>query len=310
MMLRLVLGAIVVIAAVVGAIVTNGAEVRVFACLAVLPPLVLAPLGMLLAGPGPKAIHELFHLVRFGGDDRDRKMARATLGFFDRSLGMTAILCFIIHFTGMLKNLEHKDAIWLNLAWAMAPGLLALAVHVAISLPLSHMVGTSGMGNPVHTSSSIRQSLPAVRMVGSMMLALAGIVAFGFDSFASWVFVDLASFLIIIFIPVGILLAGTSSGSLRRAWSALRDPAASLESIKSAHLYYRFLGLSFRAAAMVGAGTGFVLFVKDFLERTRMGPSLALMLISAMWSLLLASVVAMPLEALAEWRVLGAEAGV
>ena len=307
MMLRLVLGAIVVITAVVGAIVTNGAEVSIFAYLAVLPPLVLAPLGMLLAGPGPKAINELFHLVRFGGDERDRKMAKATLRFFDRSLAMTAILCFIIHFTAMLKNLEDKDAIWRNLAWAMAPGLVALVVHVAISLPLAHMVGASGTGDSVHTPSSGGRSFPALRLAGSMMLALAGIVSFGFDSFASWVFVDLSSFLVTIFIPVGMLLAGTGSGSFRRAWSALGDPAASLESLRRAHLYYKFLGLSFRAAAMVGAGMGFVLMVKDFLERTRVGPSTALMVISAMWSLLLASVVAMPLEAAAERRVFEAE---
>ncbi len=136
------------------------------------------------------------------------------------------------------------------------------------------------------------------------MLALAGIVSFGFDSFASWVFVDLSSFLITIFIPIGMLLAGTGSGSFRRAWTALKDPAASLESLKKARLYYGFLGLSFRSAAMIGVGTGFVLMVKDFLERTRVGPSLALLVISAMWSLLLASVVALPLEAAAERRVL------
>jgi hypothetical protein len=59
---------------------------------------------------------------------------------------------------------------------------------------------------------------------------------------------------------------------------------------------------------MVGAGTGFVLMVKDFLERTRVGPSLAIMVISAMWSLLLALVVALPLEAAAERRALKAGA--
>ncbi|MFH2114234.1 MAG: hypothetical protein ABIJ86_06995 [Spirochaetota bacterium] len=303
MMLKLVLGAMVVFAAVVGAILTNGAEVGIFAYLALLPPLLLTPLGMLLAGPGLKATSELFFLVRFGGTDRDRKKAKVTIRFFDKTLAMTAILCFIVHFTSMLKNLEDKDAIWRNLAWAMAPGLLALVLHVAISLPLAHAVDTSGLGEPIPTPSGTKRSFSAFRLTGGMVLALAGIVSFDPVSFASWLFVDLPSFLVSIFVPVGILLAGTGSGSFRRAWTALRNPAASLESLKRARLDYRYLGLSFRSAAMIGAGTGFVLMVKDFLERTRVGPSVALLVISAMWSLLLALVVAMPLEVAAERRV-------
>lgn len=47
-------------------------------------------------------------------------MTQATLSFFDKTLALTAILCFIVHFTAMLKNLEDKDAFWPKLAWAMA----------------------------------------------------------------------------------------------------------------------------------------------------------------------------------------------
>jgi hypothetical protein len=107
---------------------------------------------------------------------------------------------------------------------------------------------------------------------------------------------------------VGMLLAGSSAGSFRRAWAALNDQSASLESLKKARFAYGYLGSCFRAAAMVGAGTGFVLMVKDFLEPTRVGPSLAIVVISAMWSLLLALVVALPLEAAAERRALKAGA--
>ncbi len=307
MMLKLILGVIVVLAAVIGAIITNGAEVSVLYYLALLPPLLLAPLGMLLAGPGLKAVGQLLIFVRHGGSGRDRKLAMATLRFFDRSLVLTAILCFIVHFTGMLKNLADKDAIWPNLAWAMAPGLLALVMYAAISLPITHAVNTSSSGEPARATAATKRSFPVLRLVGGTLLVLGGIVSFSPASFGLWVFVDLPSFLITLFIPVGMLLAGTGSGSLRRAWNALGDSGASLEALEKAHLAYRYLGLSFRAAAGIGACTGFVLVINDFLERTRVGPSAALILISAFWSLLLASVVAMPLEAAAERRVLEAE---
>ncbi len=308
MILKLILGSIVIASAVIGAIITNGAEVGVFDYLALLPPMLLAPLGTLLAGPGPKAIGELFFLIRFGGSDRDRKLARATLRFFDKSLALTAILCFIVHFTAMMKNLEDRNAIWLNLAWAMAPGLVALIIHVAISLPLTHALDASGIVEPALIPTEAKRSFSLAWLFGGMALALAGIVSFSPQSFASWLFVDLPSFLVVIFLPVGMLLAGSSAGSFRRAWAALNDPDASLESLKKARLAYGFLSSCFRAAAMVGAGTGFVLMVKDFLEPTRVGPSLAIVVISAMWSLLLALVVALPLEAAAERRALKAGA--
>jgi hypothetical protein len=306
MILKLILGSIVVLAAVVGAILTNGAEVGIFDYLALLPPMLLAPLGMLVAGPGPKAIGELFFLIRFGGGERDRKLAKATLRFFDKSLALTAILCFIVHFTAMMKNLEDRNAIWANLAWAMAPGLLALVIHAAVSLPLAHAVDASGIVEPAAGPSETKRTFSPSWLIGGMALALAGIVSFSPLSFASWLFVDPPSFLVAIFIPVGMLLAGSSAGSFRRAWAALNDQSASLESLNKARLAYGFLGSCFRAAAMVGAGTGFVLMVKDFLERTRVGPSLALILISTLWSLLIMSIVALPLEAAAERRSLQA----
>ncbi len=304
MILKLILGAIVAAAAVVGAIIANGAEVGAIDYLALLPPMLLTPLGMLLAGPGHRAISELFFLIRLGGGERERKLAKATLRFFDKSLALTAILCFIVHFTAMMKNLEDRNAIWLNLAWAMAPALAALVIHVAISLPLAHAVDARGIVEPAATPREAKRSISLPWLIGGMIVALAGIVSFSPDSFASWLFVDLSSFLITIFIPVGILLAGSGAAGFKRAWAALNDPEASLESLKKARLAYRFLALSFRAAAMVGAGTGFVLMVKDFLERTRVGPSLALILISALWSLLIMSIVALPLEAAAERRSL------
>ncbi|HAE23287.1 MAG TPA: hypothetical protein DCG47_13345 [Spirochaetaceae bacterium] len=304
MILKLILGSIVVAAAVIGAIIANGAEVGVFAYLALLPPMLLMPLGMLTAGPGFKAIGELFFLIRFGGGERDRNLARATLRFFDKSLAMTAILCFIVHFTAMLKNLADKDAIWPNLAWALAPSLFALVIHVAVSLPLTHAVEASGTVESSPAPAETKPSFTTLRLFGGMAVALAGIVSFSPASFASWLFVDLSSFLIIIFIPLGMLLAATGSASFKRAWASLNDPEASLESLRKARLAYRYLALSFRSAAMVGAGMGFVLMVKDFLERTRVGPSVALIVISALWSLLLMSVVALPLEAAAERRSL------
>jgi hypothetical protein len=306
MLLKLILGSIVVLAAVIGAIFANGAEVSAINYLALLPPMLLAPLGMLVAGPGPKAIGELFFLIRLGGGERERKLAKAALRFFDKSLALTAILCFIVHFTAMMKNLEDRNAIWANLAWAMAPGLVALVIHVAVTLPLAHAVDTSAIVEPAASPSETKRSLSTSWLIGGMALAIAGIVSFSPESFASWLFVDLSSFLVAIFIPVGMLLAGSGAGSFRRAWAALNDPDASLESLKKARVVYGYLGLAFRAAAMVGAGTGFVLMVKDFLERTRVGPSLALLVISALWSLLLLAVVALPLEAAAERRSLQA----
>lgn len=308
MILKISLGAIVVAAAVIGAIIGNGAEVGVFDYLALLPPMLLTPLGMLLAGPGHRAIRDLLFLIRFGGGERERRLARAALRFFDKSLAFTALLCFIVHFTAMMKNLEDRNAIWLNLAWAMAPGLVALVIHAAVSLPLAHAVDASGMLEPAATPTEAKRFFSLPWLIGGMLLALAGIVSFSPASFASWLFVDLPSFLITIFIPVGMLLAGSGAASFKRAWAALNDPAASLESLKKARLAYGFLGSCFRAAAMVGAGTGFVLMVKDILERTRVGPSLALTLISALWSLSILSIVALPLEAAAERRLIQAGA--
>lgn len=308
MILKISLGAIVVAAAVIGAIIGNGAEVGVFDYLALLPPMLLTPLGMLLAGPGHRAIRDLLFLIRFGGGERERRLARAALRFFDKSLAFTALLCFIVHFTAMMKNLEDRNAIWLNLAWAMAPGLVALVIHAAVSLPLAHAVDASGILEPAATPTVAKRSFSLPWLIGGMLLALAGIVSFSPASFASWLFVDLSSFLITIFIPVGMLLAGSGAASFKRAWAALNDPDASLESLKKARLAYGFLGSCFRAAAMVGAGTGFVLMVKDILERTRVGPSLALTLISALWSLSILSIVALPLEAAAERRLIQAGA--
>lgn len=303
MILKLVLGAAVVLAATLAAIFTDGSELGALQALRLLAPLLVVPLGVLLAGPGPAAVAELFRTAKSGGDGIARSSSAATLRAFRKALGLSALLGFLLIFTDMLKNLADASAVWRNFAWSLSPAVAAIVVWAAFGMPLTH---AARRDSPAAERGIDVDEKPWSfgRWFLGITLSLAGLVSFVPMAFASWLLVDLPSFLILVFVPIGVALAGYRRRELREALTALHAASTHSVSLERAYASFRYLGAAFRVAACIGGSTGFVLMFRYWLDKTKVGPSVALLLISVFWCTLVYLVAVLPLEVAAERRLL------
>lgn len=290
MNLKPILGLIVGAGAVAAAIIASGSTMPAIVALWSILPIVLILLGTLVAGPGTKGIAQVFAAASGALDRRGKNAALETLAAASRALSTGALVCFLIKFVQTMKALEDPRALWINLAWALAPAFFALLVQAFVILPLKNAVQLAAPGEKeavIFAWSGRRFALGSVITLAGVML-VAG-------AFLDFILVDTASVALAVFVPVAMLLAGGSSASIRLAVEALKDSAASGQRLDSAVYSFSFIGTSIRCGGYVGAATGFLFLVKDWTNRMRTGPTLALATISVMYACVLYALFALPL---------------
>lgn len=139
-----------------------------------------------------------------------------------------------------------------------------------------------------------------MRAVRYLVCAVAAItIVFGVILWSGgvlWTFVDLPSLLIVIGIPVVLLRAGWSFREMGEAFrAALSDGSGEGERAEAV----RFFAAARRY--LVGSSifsflVGIVCILKNLSDKTKLGPNLALTLISAFYAVVLILVVCLPLE--------------
>ncbi|GAB1455359.1 hypothetical protein MASR2M48_06660 [Spirochaetota bacterium] len=309
MITKLMLGSVVVIGAVAAAIVASGGNVPAWAVAQSVLPVLGILAGVLFAGPGPGAIAEVFR-ARKGLSQRRVWAAQVTVNLAQRVLFLAGTAGFLIQFVYMMKSLEDRAALWPNLALALAPALAALVIHTMLILPLRHVLcdaGSQGDGAPSSAEALPDNSLEtrpwsAWRFIPGTFLTIASLIAFGPAAVLSGLFVDIGSFIVAVFVPIGVLLAAVLPGSFRSGIKALRARDTSRNDLIAVQRSFSLLAKAVSHAAMIGAATGFVFLIKDWLNIMRYGPTLALALISVFWCVVILLLVVIPLEAEAERR--------
>ncbi len=307
MILKLVLGCVVGVAAIVTAIAASGSSVTLWTAAMLVLPVLGTLTGALVAGSGRGALADLFKAPGSISARRARA-AGETLAYAGRVLAMAGLTGFLVQFVYMMKSLEDRAAFWPNLAWAFGAPLVALVVHTLLVMPRRHSMSEAAAtseGLPcaaAEPEDAVPGTWSPARFAAGSLLTLASLIAFEPRAILSWLFVDAAALIVAIFIPVALVLAALSSGSIRRGFRALRDPGASAEDIGAAVRSFSLMAAALRRAAAIGAATGFVFLIKDWLDRMRYGPTLALALISVFWCAVLLLLFSLPLEAEAKRR--------
>ncbi len=305
MIARLFLGALVAAGAVVAAIAASGGTIDLLRSAGIVLPLLGAAAGVLIAGPGPGAAADLLRSGR-SLSGRRAAAAEAVLGLARRALAWAALEGFLIRLVEMMKRLERREDVWPSLAWAMAPALAALVLHAAVLAPLGHALREAALGAVARDGADDEGGGDAPwsfrRFLAGGALTATSLIAFAPEAVLGPLFLDSAALIVAVFVPAGALLAGAPTGSFRRALAALRAPGPNAADICAAARCFAYLSGSLRRAAAVGASAGFVFLVKDWLDRMRYGPTLALALISVFWCAAGLLVLALPLEAAAERR--------
>jgi len=314
MKIRLALGSLAVAAGIVAAVFLTGGDFGSPLELLPLAAVLVAPIGVLLAGPGFAALRTA--LAR-GGEDADVRgldAAEASLEAIERSLVLGAATLFVVQLTDMMKNLADKAAIWPNLAWAMAPALVALVGREVFVLPLRRTiaearaaVAESGDARSGSTGTAPVAPWSAGRYAAGVALVLLSVLAFKPRAFLGWLFVDAAALVLVAFTELGLLLAGHRPGTFARSLRTLRDSDASGAALGAARRAFSYYGTALGAAATLAFATGFVFLVRDALDRMRAGPNLALMFVSAFHCLAVAHAFVLPLEVAARQRELMAD---
>ncbi len=314
MKLRLALGALAVTAALVAAVFLTGGDFGSPLALLPLAAVLVAPLGVLLAGPGFASLRSVIARGCEGAAAREHDAADAALKAAERSLALGAATLFIVHFTDMMKNLADKAAIWPNLAWAMAPALVALVARAVLVLPLRRTIAEA---RAAMTETGARDSAPptasliapwsAGRYAAGSALVLLSVFAFNPRAFLGWLFVDASALVLVAFTALGLLLAGHRPGTFARSLAAMRAADASRAALGAARRAFAYYETALGSAAGLAFATGFVFLVRDALDRMRTGPNLALMFVSAFHCLAVAHAFVLPLEAAARQRELMAD---
>ncbi|HOX17092.1 MAG TPA: hypothetical protein PKW82_01435 [Spirochaetales bacterium] len=314
MNLRLALGALVVLAGLVAAVFLTGGDFGPPLPLLPLAAVLVAPVGVLLAGPGFAPLRSVLACRGDGAASRELEAAAAALKAAERSLVLGATTLFVVHFTDMMRNLEDKAAVWPNLAWALAPVLVALVARAVFVLPIRRAIAEAravlteeGAPGKALPEAGHGASWSAGRYAAGSALILLSIFAFNPRAFLGWLFVDAAALVLVAFVAGGMLLAGNRPATLARAATALRATDASKLELGAARRTFSYCMTVLGSAASLAFATGLVFLVRDALDRMRTGPNLALMFVSAFYCLVIAHAFVLPLEAEARRRELMAD---
>lgn len=303
MNLKPVLGLVIGASAVATAIILSGSSMPAIVLLWSIPSIVLLCLGALIAGPGVSAIAQVFTAARGELSRRGMNGALETLTTASKALGVAALLGFLVNFLDMMKNLSEPKEVWIHLAWALAPAFFALILKALVILPLKNAVQTAVPG----TKEVERGQHSNSRCMLGTLISLAGLFLFNSSAFMGFLLLDYASMAIALFVPIAMIMAGGKAGSIRTALATLKDGTARRNQLETAVASLSFVGSAIRYGGYLGAATGFLFMVKDWTERMRTGPTLALAVISALYASILYAVFALPLIGEAKRRLALAE---
>ncbi|GAB1432167.1 hypothetical protein MASR2M29_07920 [Spirochaetota bacterium] len=118
---------------------------------------------------------------------------------------------------------------------------------------------------------------------------------------------DAASFVLVPVAPQ--VFMGLSAG-WKGYGAAFRDAAAagaSKRELEQSVAFFRNLGLAMWSFGALGTMTGFVVVLADLTDRTKLGPNLAIALITMLYAALFNAVLVLPFLALARRRLAEAE---
>lgn len=306
MKVKLILGSLVSLAAIVGATLGTGYGISVAVVFRIVLPVIGLFLGSMLCGPGLGILADAMGPCDTLSPKR-RESALGAIAFARRALLLIASLGLIMNLVSMFKSLEDRNAVWINLALAMGPALVALFIHAVVLEPLvirlrrSSLKAASSSSETERPTNTRGRAGILIRQIPGFCLMLASLIALNPD-LISGIFLHLPAILIAVFIPIGLLIAAGDGPSMWRSLGTVFSSSSSTEELKTAQELFGSLTLAFKRAMALGAALGFVFLVKDWLDITRYGPTLALALISLFWGMIGILFISLPLEALAAQR--------
>lgn len=298
MRVKNLLGLIIGAGAVCAAIIISGSFMPILVALKSILPILFIFFGVLIAGPGVRGIAQVSAASRGELTEKGMKSALETLGTASKALAIGSLLCFLSSFVLMAVALEDAKAVWINLAWAMAPAFFALLIHAFVILPMRNDIMTATPGTKEGETSTWNGRR---FFLGSIITLIAAVLPVVF--FVWYVLFEFAAVALAIFVPIALIVAGSRSGSIKNALRALKDRNASQDELEAAIVSLGFAGTGIRYGGLIGAATGFLFMVKDWTDRMRTGPTLALALLSAFYACLLYLIFALPLLGEAKRRL-------
>lgn len=122
-----------------------------------------------------------------------------------------------------------------------------------------------------------------------------------------WIFVDAASFVLV---PMGpLVFMGLSAGwkGFASAFRAAMAAGATKRELSLSVRFFESLGLALWSFGAIGTASGFVVVLADLTDRSKLGPNLAIALITMLYAALFNAVLVLPFLALAKRRFAEAE---
>ncbi len=219
----------------------------------------------------------------------------------------TGCLGFVSMWVLMLKTLSSKEDLLRNIGLTLMPMAYALLVAVGLWLPLVTRMELRATMRPAR-EILVRPCCKgfvvfAGTFIASLVLVFAcfswGVLPFGFF--------ELGSLSLIVFIPLGALIAGPGLAVLARSFLAVSAEDASQAELKTASVVFRSLEKSIILAASLGVVLGTAFLIAEWPNRMRSGPTLALALLSLFWGLFFLIALGLPLSTQARRRLALAE---
>lgn len=325
MALRLILGFVMILAAQAGAVLMIGGDLLFALDPGYFVMVLAAPLAALAAGPGLRALGQVFRAAASPAgagappvgapDEGGIRTARPVLRFLAAATLATGVLGFVFNFTWILKDLADRSLLERSIGQGFIPMIYSLLVVAALYLPLLHRIELAGIPEAADAGTpSAKEGRGARRLLGWLLgfavLVLVVMASYGiFSLYGSFLlFFDTASFCLVVIIPLAMVISGPGLSGLGRAFAAARGGDSSIAELTRAKAVFRYLGLAFLIAAGTGLLLGYAYMLSEYYNRQRVGPCMALMLISLFWSMIGLVGFSLPLGAAAARR-LGAASG-
>jgi len=326
---RLVLGAFVSVTAVIMAIYLSGGAVSPGPLAAALAFVALVPLAAGMSGFGAKGLAGAFRyalsgnggagmesLEPTGSDSLEASNAAAVFGLLRKATAGAAVLGFLMVQIMMMYDLRDKDDIRLYLSFSFVPALVGLVLAASVYAPLEYAVaskvnrltGTAAPADDAGTAASARAgshaARPVLRVLAGSALCLAVMLACFLSLSIGRLppFLNPPSCILMLFFPLGNLLAGPGPGGLARAFAALgrrMHAGTSGAEKRQTAAAFSFLCRSILLAGGTAFMTGVVYFFQSLNDRMRYGPTMALALVAVFQAAFLLVCVGLPLKAAA-----------
>jgi flagellar motor component MotA len=323
MILRLVLGFLISAFAVTVGIVSSGGDplfllnaqsfilglgLPVFAALAAYGPGVLG-----------RSIRSALSPAETVEDEAGLRAAKAVLGGIELFMAVAALVGFFFGFIWMLKYLADKSLIARNFALSLVAAFWDLFFVIALVEPMRASVQrklVSIAKEPVDEGGTLPArgaGKPSGRWLGiGSLLILLSVVFTSYIGYGDppYLLIDLPSMALMLFLPLGAVFAGpglprlfASMGSALGAKGADHGPGA----LRRAASDMAFLTRTVLLSSAMGGFLGALFMLVDIFNKQRVGPCVALSLISVMLGLVFCLAVSMPLQAAANRRLILAE---